>query len=97
MASRGKLAFLKEELFDLSFYLYVYYKSVENKRCTTRLLKAFEMIHDFTNYDIPSHNSVMRRFANCFGKALSVSSSDGLRDKHNSKDIKRLRMSNKRE
>ena len=77
MVSRGKLAFPKEELFDLSFYLYVYYKSVENKRCTTRrLLKTYEMIHDFTNYDIASHNSVMRRFANCFGKAFSVSSSD---------------------
>ena len=97
MVSQGKLAFPKEELFDLSFYLYAYYKSVENKRCTTRLLKAFEMIYDFTNYYMPSHNSVMRCFANCFGKAFSVSSSDHLRDKHNSKDIKRLCMSNKRE
>ena len=44
MVSRGRLSFLTEELFDLSLYLYGYYKSVEDKKCTIRLINAFDRI-----------------------------------------------------
>ena len=40
MVSRGRLSFPTEELFDLYLYMYVYYKSVEDKKCTTRLINA---------------------------------------------------------
>ena len=48
MVSRGRLSFPTEELFDLSLYLYGYYKSVEDKKCKTRLINAFDRISDFT-------------------------------------------------
>ena len=95
MVSRGRLAFPKEELFDLSLYLYGYYKSVEDKKCTTCLINAFDRISDFTKYELPNQKSVLRRFANCFGKAFAMKTSDSIKVKAKSKDIKKLRMSNK--
>ena len=95
MVSRGKLCHPSEELFDLSLYLYTYYKSLEDKSCSTRLLRAFERILEFTSYSIPAHNSVLRRFANCFGKAFSKKASQQLRIDNESKCIKKLRMSNR--
>ena len=95
MVSRGKLDFPKEELFDLSLYLYSYYKSTENKTCTTRLLKAFERIHDFTRYEITNYMSVLRRFANCFSKAFAIKRSDNIKGKEKLKNVKKLRLSNK--
>ena len=95
MVSRGKLCHPSEELFDLSLSLYTYYKSLEDKSCSTRLLRAFERILEFTSYSIPAHNSVLRRFANCFGKAFSKKASQQLRIDNESKCIKKLRMSNR--
>ena len=93
--SRGKLCHPSEELFDLSLYLYTYYKSLEDKSCSTRLMRAFETILEFSSYSIPAHNSVLRRFANYFGKAFSKKASQQLRIDNESKCIKKLRMSNR--
>ena len=79
MVSRGRLSFPTEELFDLSLYLYGYYKSVEDIKCTTRLINAFDRISDFTKYQLPNQKSVLQRFANCFGKAFAMKISDSIK------------------
>ena len=48
MVSRGKLDFPRENLFDLSLYLYGYYKIVIDKECINRLLTAFRLIYEYT-------------------------------------------------
>lgn len=94
LLSRGKLRFPSEELFDLSLYLLSYYKNVEMKSCTNRMVTAFQKIYDFTNYDIPNFNAVLRRFANCFSKAYAAKESDHLKSNIKLKNIKKLRLSN---
>ena len=39
MVSRGKFDYPSEELFDLSLYLYSYYKSTEDKCCVNKILE----------------------------------------------------------
>ena len=71
LVSRGKLAYPTESLFDLSLYLYSYYKHVNDRKCTNRVLLAFEKIYEYTGYNILNYRAVLRRFANCFSKALA--------------------------
>ena len=66
-----KLGFPKEELLHLSLYLYSYYKCLSKKACTNRLSKGFQIICDYTNYDIIDRNTELRCFANCFSKAFA--------------------------
>ena len=61
MVSRGKLSYPSECLYDPTLYLYVYYKSIQDKRCINKLLIAFQMIYDYTSYDIENYLSVLRR------------------------------------
>ena len=42
--SRRKLSYPSENLYDLSLYLYTYYKSITDKQCINKLLPAFEKI-----------------------------------------------------
>ena len=97
LVSRGKLSYPSEDLFDLSLYLYAYYKAIPDKKCVNKLLTAFEKIYEYTGYYIENHQSVLRRFANCFGKAMVNKLTDEVKRKpkgiKNTKDIKRSRMS----
>ena len=79
LVSRGKLAYPNEELFDLSLYLYSYYKSVEDKRCVNKIISAFHKILQFTQYEMDNSNSVLRRFANCFSKAFALKVTDKIK------------------
>ena len=88
-------SFPSEELFDLSLYLLIYYKNVEMKSCTSRLMIAFKKIDDFTNYELTNYGSILRRFSNCFGKAYAVKETDQLKSNEKLKNIKKLRLSNK--
>ena len=78
LVSRGKLKYPSENLFDLSLYLYGYYKSITDKKCINKLLVAFEIIYNFTAYDIENHPSVLRRFANTFNKAFTKKVTDSV-------------------
>ena len=95
MVSRGNLDYPSEELFDLSLYLYSYYKSKDDKSCINKILVAFKEILSFTRYEIPNSNSVLRRFVNCFSKAFTSKITDA--QKTNDKKVtKKLRITNKR-
>ena len=97
LVSRGKLLYPTEILFDLSLYLYSYYKHVNNKKCTNKIMLAFEKIYSYTGYDILNHRPVLRRFINCFSKALaSMVTDECKREKKASeravRDVKRRRI-----
>ena len=52
LVSRGKLSHPSAELFDLSQYLFSYYKSVPVKSCADRLIVAFQEIGEvFASYE----------------------------------------------
>ena len=89
MVSRGELS---ECLYDLTLYLYPYYKLIQDKRCINKLLIAFKMIYDYTNYDIEYYLSVLRRLANTFNKAFSKKVTDDFNRKKHVKDNKRTNM-----
>lgn len=96
MVSRGKLAHPSDELFDLSQYLFSYYKSVPDKCCAKRLVKAFQEICEVAFLDFEL--SVLQRFANSFSKGFALHSSDTIKigkraskDKHSSIKEGRLR------
>ena len=48
-ATREKFEFPKEQLFDLSLYLYIYYKCPSSKACTNRLTKRLQVMSDYAN------------------------------------------------
>ena len=79
LVSRGKLKYPSENLFDLSLYLYGYYKSITDKKCINKLLVAFEIIYNCTAYDIENHPSVLRRFANTFNKVFTKKVTDSVK------------------
>ena len=94
MVSRGNLDYSAEELFDLSLYLYSYYKSKVDKSCVNKILVAFKKILEFTQYEI-ANSAVLRRFANSFSKGFASKITDALKRK-DTKATKKLRLSNKR-
>ena len=69
LVSRGQLSHPSADLFDLSQYLFSYYKSAHVKSCANRLIVAFQEISEvFASYEY--EKSVFRRFANCFSKGI---------------------------
>ena len=64
--SRGKLSFPPNDLYDLSQYMYSFFKLRKKKGCTKIYLEAFQEIYQFTTCDYSNSNSICRRFVNCF-------------------------------
>ena len=78
LVSRGQLSHPSADLFDLSQYLFSYYKSAHVKSCANRLIVAFQEISEvFASYEY--EKSVFRRFANCFSKGYAVQSTEGIK------------------
>ena len=77
LVSRGQLSHPSEDMYDLSQYLFAYYKSVPVKTCANRLIEASQEISDVAFFDFDTN--VFRRFANCFSKGYAVQSSDKLK------------------
>ena len=77
MVSRGKQSHPSEDLYDLSQYLFPYYKSVPEKSCANRLIKGFREICDVAFLDFET--SVLRRFVNSFSKGFAVHSRDKIK------------------
>ena len=55
--SRGKLSFPPNDLYDLSQYMYSFFKLRKNKCCTKIYLEAFHEIYQFTTCDYSNANS----------------------------------------
>ena len=90
--SRGKLSFPANDLYDLSQYLYSFFKLRKNKCCTKIYLEAFQEIYRFTTCDYSNVNSICRRFVNCFFKAFTKKENDKIRAAKDKKAIKRRRL-----
>ena len=91
--SRGGLKHPPEELYDLGLRLYMYYKNVESKSCSTRLVKAFTVIFEssFSFFDDEMVPDVMQRFVNCFSKGYANMLTEEIKsDKNNRKKKKAL-------
>lgn len=93
--SRGALGHPPGELFDLSQYLYAFFKTREKKCCPQVFLDAYKVIYEFSALDIQNIDSKLRRFNNCFIKAFAKDINDKL--KHaDPKCIKQGRISGRR-
>ena len=98
--SRGKLKLPPINLYDFSQYCYSLFKARERKCCTKVFLKAFSMIHDYTNYSFDNVDSIVRRMCNCFFKAFVKKENDLLKnknknDENDQRHTKRRRLSAK--
>ena len=94
LVSRGKLTHPSEDFFDLCLYLYSFYKNTDTINCCTRLLLCFNLIHDFTRYEIITQQSVFRLLINRFSKGFAKKVSDQvILDNKKNKAIKRKRVS----
>ena len=70
--SRGLLCHPTDELFQLGFSLYIYYREVQVKSCCTKLLLAFNQIYECTQHQFDKPDEILRRFINCFSKGYSI-------------------------
>ena len=93
LLSRGKLTHPPDQLYDLSLYLYSFFKLKKDKCCTKIFLNCSRKIYHFPNYDFPNIDSILRRFTNCFFKAMPKQESDNIRIEQDKRNIKRTRMS----
>ena len=66
LISGGKLCHLTEELLDLSFYLYSYFKLHTHKCCTRKVKFAFQLTYEHRGYTFPSIGNIINRYVNCF-------------------------------
>lgn len=76
LVSRNKLSHPPSELYDLSLYIYSFFKARSNKCCTKIFLQAYEFIYESTGYSLPNISSILKRFNNCFFKAYASSETD---------------------
>ena len=91
LVSRGSLCHPPNSLYDLGLVLFTYYKSLPNKTCTTKVLKAFREIYELSQCLFDNEKSVLNRFLNTFTKGFSIMCSEKiLIDKKG--DIKKRRM-----
>ena len=69
--------------------LYVYYKEVDDKSCSNKLLKAFDQIYEAAQYNFEKPEEILRRFVNCFSKGFSNMKTEQIKvDKQNRKKKK---------
>ena len=74
--SRCRLGHPPSELYDLSQYLFAFFKTREKKCCYKLFLDAYQMIYDTTNFEFDNISSILRRFNNCFFKAFANNIND---------------------
>ena len=77
--SRSKLSFPPNDLYDLSLYLYSFFKLRKDKYCTKIYLEAFKEIYSYTGYRVPNERSIIRRFINWFFKAFTTNANDKIK------------------
>ena len=70
LVSRGGLSHPPQELFDLSQYLYCFFKLKKPKCCSKIFLQAYNIIYEASGYEFESIDRILSRFNNCFLKGL---------------------------
>ena len=76
LVSRGKLSAPNENVFEISLFFYTYFKSLKEKICSNRIVKAFNNICEVSYVSFENREKIFRRFVNCFMKGFSKQQSD---------------------
>ena len=93
MLSRGKLKHPSSDLYDLSKYLYSFFKTREPKCCTKIFLQGFRLIYQSSGCDYEQSEKILRRFVNTFFKAFAKDQTDKIKkDKEVETKRKRLKL-----
>ena len=72
---RGRLGHPPAELYDLSQYLFAFFKTREKKCCSKLFLEAYETTH----FKFNNIQSILGRFNNCFYKSFANDLNDKLK------------------
>ena len=79
LVSRGKLKHSPIDLYDLSQYLYSFFKIRKPKCCSKIIFQAFQYIYESSGYEFPNVESILKRFINCFYKGNAKDETDRIR------------------
>ena len=79
LVSRALLCYTHLELYDLGVFSFTCYKSLQNKRCVTRILVAFTEIYENCCYNFTNVNLILKRFANTFSKGFANMSTENIK------------------
>ena len=94
MLSRGKLKYPPHDLYDLSKYLYTFFKAREPKCCSKIFLQGFRHIYECTGCNYENSKGILRRFLNTFFKAYAKDQTDKIKsDKERETRRKKLKLS----
>ena len=64
LVSRGKLKHPPIDVYDLSQYLYSFFKIRKPKCCSKIVFQAFQYIYESSGYEFPNVESILKRFIN---------------------------------
>jgi len=92
LVSRGKLKHPPTDLYDMSLYLYTFFKSHIKKCCSKIFLEAFTYIYNCTNYEFDNIESILRRFTNCFFKGFVKTETDKIKNDNDTKQRKKRKL-----
>ena len=77
--SRGRLGYQPAELYELSQYLFAFFKTPEKKRFSKLFLEAYETIYETIQFKFDNILSKLKRFNNCYFTAFSCDLNDKLK------------------
>ena len=90
LVSRGKLSHPQSDLFDLSLYLYTFFKNRPKKCCSNVFLQAYKEIYMETEYEFSNPDNIFRRLNNCFMKAFAKNETDRIKGESEKKNQQNL-------
>ena len=79
MVSHGKLKHPTLDLYDLSLYLYCFFKMRKVKFCTNIFLQGFQYIYECSGCTFLNIGHILKRFINCFFKGYATDETDKIR------------------
>ena len=79
MLTRGKLKHPPADLYDLSKYMYSFFKMRAPKCCNKLFIESFRIIYEHSGCEYEGSESIIRRFVNCFFSALAKDQTDKIK------------------
>lgn len=79
MLTRGKLKHPPADLYDLSKYLYAFFKMRSPKCCNEIFLQGFKIIYEHSGCEYKQCDSIIRRFVNSFFSAFAKDQTDKIK------------------
>ena len=77
LVSRGKLKHPSAELYDLSLYIYTFFKNRKVKCFTEIFLQAFKFIYECTGYTFENIDKILRRYVNTIFNGDTIGAGGG--------------------